>query len=77
MKYKINVITQLAQDLTDIYALSLVCCAPSGVVHIYQSNPSQLCYNILIYIYMHTYMYMYIYVYIHVCICIYIIFVVE
>ena len=31
------------QDLTDIYALSL-----SGVMCVYQSNPSQLCYNILI-----------------------------
>ena len=42
----INVITQLAPDLTDMYALSL---GALGVVRIYQSNPSQLCYNILIY----------------------------
>ena len=47
-KCNINVITQLAQDLTDIYALSLGRCAPSGVERIYQSNPSRLCYNILI-----------------------------
>ena len=48
-KCNINVITQLARDLTDIYALSLGRCAPSGVVHIYQSNPLRMCYNILIY----------------------------
>ena len=28
----INVITQLAWDLTDIYAVSLGCCVPSGVL---------------------------------------------
>ena len=48
-KCNINVITQLARDLTDIYALSLGRCAPSGVMHIYQSNPLRMCYNILIY----------------------------
>ena len=42
-------ITQLARDLTDIYALSLGHCAPSGVMRIYQSKPLRLCYNILIY----------------------------
>ena len=49
-KGNINVITQLTRDLTDIYALFLGRCTPSGVVHIYQSNPSRLCYNIVIYI---------------------------
>ena len=60
-KCNINVITQLARDLTDIYALSRGCCTPSEVVRIYQSNPSRLCY----YIYIHIYIYIYIYIYIN------------
>ena len=55
-KCNINFIAQLAQDLTDIYALSLGRCAPSGFVRVYQSNPSRLCYNILIHILIYMYL---------------------
>ena len=37
------------RDLPDIYALALGRCAPSGIVRIYQANPSLLCYNIYLY----------------------------
>ena len=32
--------------LPDIYALTLECCVPSGIIHIYQATHSCLCYNL-------------------------------
>ena len=34
--------------LPDIYTLTLGCCAPLGIVHIYQAKHSCLCYNLYI-----------------------------
>ena len=53
-KVQYNAITQRPRDLTDIYTLFLGHCGPSGVMRIYQSNPLQLYYNILIYMHTHN-----------------------
>jgi len=43
------VITQQVGVLQDIYTLALEYYAPSGIMYIYQADPSLLCYNIYLF----------------------------